>query len=146
MRVRAFASFIPVAALLAVCAVTSRAPGRTLNAILGGYPVPMFDCSTREVIYLEATGYAWPLMNATCRIYDASGTTVSKSCDGATHHQVKLWTTIVPGTNGSSQLQGTSEITPWAQYSATAKTISVFDPTTGRCSPIYFTPYAWGTD
>jgi len=163
MRMRTFASFIPVAALLAVCAVASRAPGGTLNAIIWNSlerPSPFEDCSTQGTVFEEAIGYRNDF-SAACRIFDASGSTVSRTCDGATTHQAKLWSLVSAGAGGSGNDGGptgsppgpirgkfycSTVTTPWLQHVSCSEAISAKIPGLTQCAPVVFFANSMGTN
>src|SRR5262245_56289536 len=100
MHMRTLVSFLPVTIALSVCALTAR--GVTLQTALGGGTGPFYDCSTdHDGMVSEGTGYNADLSVA-CKVDDARGSTVSKSCGNIAFNQATLWSTdsVLPSPTG----------------------------------------------
>jgi hypothetical protein len=146
MNAKKLVPVVPVAAVLAVCTISARAPGGTINAFLGkSSPGNWIDCATEnDYMWSEATGYNASL-GVVCRAADGTGSTATSSCSGGVFNQAKLWSTEDP----SAPIMGTQHCAGpgvwWTQMSQCSKTVSV-KPQGGQCSNVTFTASSWGTN
>jgi hypothetical protein len=147
MRVRTFASFIPVAAILAVCAVTARATGApTLNTILTNDLTGTGGGALSECI-ADGGGFGWPIVahavgvradfSVACSAVDSTGTTVSAPCSGGVFHMARL---------AKNNRDFCSSAGAWWTSQAWCEgTVRI---TTGHlmCRDVFFRGFSWGTN
>ena len=142
MRVRAFASLIPVAALLAVCAVTARAPGKTLFAVLGSSTQTYGRYCNSDHNFPLAQGIGVTAnMGLVCEAHDGVGSTAAANCGtNAVYHGARIFA------SDTGTQECTGNVVAWTEASGCSKTLSIKSSSSGACFTSTLTAASWGAN
>jgi hypothetical protein len=149
-NVKRIVPFVSIAAVLSVCAVASRARGKTLSAIISNNVAATEaweSCAERNFFfYSRAIGQSSGGQTV-CETRDGDGSTNSVSCPStAAFHRVSLQDALFFGMMGPvwGTTHCTGSLAAWTSQNSCSKTVSARNDNHPTCQSVTFTAGSWG--